>query len=116
MPSVGALDSPPARRSSPAQQLALAVLEQALADLARRRALPRPLVQPESLARSRSLIDGVEGWFASDDTGWLFSFENVCATIGIDAEAVRRRLGVGRRRALRLRHPGRHPKSPRCFG
>jgi len=116
MPYVGALDSPPTRRSSPAQQLALAVLEQAVADLERRRALPRPLALPESLARSRSLIDGVEGWFASDDTGWLFSFENVCAMVGIDAEAVRQRLGVGRRRALRLRHPDRHPESPRCFG
>jgi hypothetical protein len=113
---VGDLDGTPAGFSSPAQQLALAVLEQALADLERRRALPGPLVQPESLARSRSLIDGVEGWFASDDTGWLFSFENVCATIGIDADAVRHRLGVRRRRALRLRHPGRYPESPRCFG
>jgi len=116
MPSVEALDSPPQRRSSPAQQLALAVLEQAVADLERRRALPRPLALPESLARSRSLIDGVEGWFASDDTGWLFSFENVCAMVGIDAEAVRQRLGVGRRRALRLRQSGRHPESRGCFG
>ena len=116
MPKVGALDSPPARRCSPAQQLALAVLEQAVADLERRRALPRPLALPGSLARSRSLIDGVEGWFASDDTGWLFSFENVCAMVGIDAEAVRQRLGVGRRRPLRLRLPARRPESPRCFG
>ena len=108
---MGALDSPPARPTSPAQQLALAVLEQAVADLERRRALPRPLALPESLARSRSLIDGVEGWFASDDTGWLFSFENVCTMVGIDAEAVRQKLDVGRRRALRLRHPGRHLQS-----
>jgi hypothetical protein len=99
---VGGLDRTPAELSSPAQQLALAVLEQALADLERRRALPRPLALPDSLARSRSLIEGVEGWFASDDTGWLFSFENVCAMVGIDAEAVRQKLGIGRRRALRL--------------
>jgi hypothetical protein len=100
---VGDLDRTPAGLSSPAQQLALAVLEQALVDLERRRALPRPLALPESLARSRALIEGVEGWFASDDTGWLFSFENVCAMVGIDAKAVRQRLGIGRRRALRLR-------------
>ena len=99
---MGGLDGTPAGFSSPAQQLALAVLEQALADLERRRALSRPLVQPESLGRSRSLIDGVEGWFASDDTGWLFSFENVCTMVGIDAETVRRKLGIGQRGALRL--------------
>ena len=97
------LDRTPAGLSSPAQRLALAVLEQALADLERRRALPRSLALPESLAHSRSLIEGVEGWFASDDKGWLFSFENVCAMVGIDAEAVRQRLGIGGRRALRLR-------------
>jgi hypothetical protein len=100
---VADLDGMPAGFSSPAQQLALAVLEQALADLERRRAVPRPLALPESMGGSRSLVEGVEGWFASDDTGWLFSFENVCALVGIDAEAVRRKLGIGRRRALRLR-------------
>jgi hypothetical protein len=99
---VGDLDGTPAGFSSPAQQLALAVLEQALADLERRRAVPRPLALPESTACSRSLTDGVESWFASDDTGWLFSFENVCTLVGIDAETVRRKLGIGRRRALRL--------------
>jgi len=100
---VGDLDGTPAGFSSPAQQLALAVLEQALADLERRRAMPRPLALPESMATRRSLIEGVESWFASDDTGWLFSFENVCTMVGIDAETVRRKLGIGRRRALRLR-------------
>jgi hypothetical protein len=99
---VGGLHGTPAGFSSPAQQLALAVLEQALADLERRRALPRPLALPEAMAGSRSLIEGVESWFASDDTGWLFSFENVCTMVGIDAETVRRKLGIGRRGALRL--------------
>jgi hypothetical protein len=99
---VGGLDGTPAGFRSPAQQLALAVLEQALADLKRRRAVPRPLALPESTACSRSLIEGVEGWFASDDTGWLFSFENVCTMVGIDAETVRRKLGIGRPRPLRL--------------
>jgi hypothetical protein len=105
------LDTPRARPASPAQQLALAVLEQAVADLRRRRALPRPLALPASLARSRSLVDGVESWFASDDTGWIFSFENVCAMVGIDAEAGREKLGVGRRHALRLRDLRRHAES-----
>jgi hypothetical protein len=99
---VGDLDGTPAGFSSPAQQLALAVLEQALADLERRRAVPGRLVLPESTACSRSLIESVESWFASDDTGWLFSFENICTMVGIDAETVRRKLGIGRRRALRL--------------
>ena len=99
---MGGLDGTPAGFSSPAQQLALAVLEQALADLERRRALPRPLALPEAMAGSRSLIEGVESWFASDDTGWLFSFENVCTMVGIDAETVRRKLGIGQRGALRL--------------
>jgi hypothetical protein len=100
---VGGFDGTPAGFRSPAQQLALAVLEQALADLERRRVVPRPLALPESMATSRSLIESVESWFASDDTGWVFSFENVCTMVGIDAETVRRKLGIGRRRALHLR-------------
>ena len=99
---MGDLDGTPAGFSSPAQQLALAVLEQALADLERRRAVPGPLALPESTACSRSLIESAESWFASDDTGWLFSFENVCTMVGIDAETVRRKLGIGQRGALRL--------------
>ena len=100
---MGDLDGTPAGLSNPARQLALAILEQAVADLERRRTQSRPLALPGALARSPSLIEGVESWFASDDTGWLFSFENVCTMVGIDAETVRRKLGIGRRRALRLR-------------
>jgi len=110
------LDTPRARPVSPAQQLALAVLEQAVADLRRRRGLPHRVALPGSLAGSRSLVDGVESWFASDDTGWIFSFENVCAMVGIDAEAVREKLGVGRRHPLRLRSLRPHTKSAPRLG
>jgi hypothetical protein len=34
-------------------------------------------------------------WIASERHDWLFAFVNVCEFLGMDAKAVRKRLGVG---------------------
>jgi hypothetical protein len=68
----------------------LAVLESALSDwLLRRetRVAPRhgtPVAVEEDLP----------GWFASTDRRWPYSFENICAALGLDADGIRRRLGI----------------------
>jgi len=42
--------------------------------------------------KGRRLFSEVNEWFFSPDDGWLFSFENVCGTIGVDAGYIRRGL------------------------
>lgn len=42
--------------------------------------------------KARQLFLDAEEWIASTDASWLFSFENVCATLGFDAEYLRRGL------------------------
>jgi len=45
------------------------------------------------------MVAEVEGWFASDDTSWLFSFVSVCERLGLDPGYLRSRLlpnGTGR--------------------
>lgn len=50
-------------------------------------------------ARRRALFDEAEAWIESDDASWLFSYENICATLGIDADYLRRGLRSWKRRA-----------------
>jgi hypothetical protein len=62
--------------------LHVALLEQAMEDLRRpRRDRKRKHAYREALL-----------WVASEDEKWPFSFLNVCACLGLDAEAVRSRL------------------------
>src|SRR5262249_14598525 len=42
--------------------------------------------------------ENLAGWFASTDRRWPYSFENICAALGLDARGIRRRLGVARYR------------------
>ena len=42
--------------------------------------------------RSRQLGSEAEEWFLTDDPNWLFSFVNVCETLGIDPEFLRQGL------------------------
>jgi hypothetical protein len=50
-------------------------------------------------ARRRALFDDAESWIESDDRSWLFSFENICATLGIDSGYLRKGLRAWKRRA-----------------
>lgn len=88
--------------ASPRNRLMLAVLEEALVTF--QRGLNSARVE------QRRLFHEVERWVASDDTDWPFSFENICGSLRIDADYVRKGLrrlkhdalqGSGRRRKPR---------------
>ncbi|OGZ45941.1 MAG: hypothetical protein A3J54_02975 [Candidatus Ryanbacteria bacterium RIFCSPHIGHO2_02_FULL_45_13b] len=38
------------------------------------------------------LFTEIHTWFESTDEGWLFSFENICAVLDMDSQAVRKAL------------------------
>ena len=44
--------------------------------------------------RGRRLFREVTQWLGAKATGWPYSFESICEVLGLDANAVRRRLGV----------------------
>jgi hypothetical protein len=66
----------------PERQLALAVVQEALHDLARFRFAHR--------RRGQRLYWQAYTWVADDDRQWPFSFVNLCEVLGLDVEAIRR--------------------------
>lgn len=44
--------------------------------------------------RGRRLFNEGTQWLGSQETGWPYSFESICDVFGLDANAVRHRLGV----------------------
>jgi hypothetical protein len=83
---------------TPEIRLCQAVLEQALSDLDCARRLPMPRRGP----RAAEVIS----WFRSTDVRWPYSFEAICATLGLDAGAVRQAVlpkSDGSRRSTVLR-------------
>lgn len=68
----------------PERRLMSAVLELGIRDY-------RNLVAGADASR-RSDWNSVHGWLEERDARWLFSFENICNVLGIDADAVRGRL------------------------
>jgi len=84
----------PVRRRAahdPARLLMIAVLEDAV-NLYLRDAGVRD-------ARQAELFRDAEAWIESHDHGWLYSFENICATLGFAPEHIRRGLHAARDRA-----------------
>jgi len=70
----------------PAKRIMVAVLERALGEYetyAARTDWP-----------GRRQFAEVEAWFASDDTGWPFSFVALCEALGLDVPSVRAGLRV----------------------
>lgn len=65
----------------PEQKLALAVLEDAIACYQKHLLYPR--------AKGRTLFREAEEWITSLDEDWIFSFENVCALLGLDSAYLR---------------------------
>jgi len=49
--------------------------------------------------RGQRLFREAEEWIQSEDTSWTFAFENVCQTVGLDAEYLRG--GLDRMKARR---------------
>jgi hypothetical protein len=74
----------------PERRLMLAVLESAIAEWLVRR---ETRVAPRHAARV-CVDEDLPGWFASSDRRWPYSFENICAALGLDAGGIRRRLGI----------------------
>ncbi len=66
----------------PEQDLMLAVLKDALLNYRKRLRNPK-----------KSLIDDRE-WFFGNDRDGLFSFESICAVLGLDAQSIRKCLRV----------------------
>ena len=76
----------------PEHRLMLAVLEEALATFHRG--------LDSSVAVYRKDFFKVLQWIRSPECDWLFSFENICATLQLDADYLRSGLATLRRNAL----------------
>jgi len=55
--------------------------------------------------RGRQMYEEAREWVTSGDRVWLFSFENICDTLEINAEYVRRGLKEWREKNQHGRHP-----------
>jgi hypothetical protein len=75
------------------KRLLLAVLEEAVGTFQRN-------LHAKS-RRGQRLFHEAEEWIASPDTSWMFSFESICHTLGLDPHYLRRGL-----ERLKERRPG----------
>jgi hypothetical protein len=79
------------------KQLMLAVLEDAIY-----------CFQKYCNARSRKeqrLFANTEAWIVEPDDGWIFSFEHICETMGLDPSCMRRGLMQWKQAVLGCAHP-----------
>ncbi|MEW6298955.1 MAG: hypothetical protein AB1671_14665 [Thermodesulfobacteriota bacterium] len=63
-------------------------------------------------SRGRQLCADAERWLLSDDTSWLFSFVNICHTLGIHPLFLRR--GLAQWKAQQLAPGGSESRRPRA--
>jgi hypothetical protein len=80
--------------AAPEYALLRAILVQALRDLRRVRGVTSRDGSSSRNSRRRSPARDAEAWFTDTDTSWPCSFENVCAVLDLDADSVRRRVGI----------------------
>jgi len=73
------------------RRLMIAVLEDAV-DVYRKQAGAKD-------ARGEQLFDGAEQWIEDSDRAWLFSFQNICDVLDLDADYLRRGLRTWKQRA-----------------
>jgi len=73
------------------RRLMVAILEDAV-DVYRKQAGARD-------RKRRQLFEDAEAWIESSDTSWIFSFENICDVLAIDASYVRKGLRAWKTRA-----------------
>lgn len=63
-------------------------------------------LQGEGIRRPSRVFGETRAWVLSDDTGWPYSFRNICEALDIDPERLRRRLTLqSPARALQGRVP-----------
>lgn len=77
--------SPNSPINNPEKKLMYAVFEDALKCFLRGK-------NKQVSKRSVYLSCEAKEWFYSCETGWLFSFENICDVLGLSAEAIREAL------------------------
>jgi hypothetical protein len=78
------------------RRLMIAVLEDAV-DVYRKQAGARD-------PRGEQLFDEAEAWIEDRDRTWLFSFQNICDVLDIDADYLRRGLHAWKDRMTRRGH------------
>ncbi len=79
----------PRRRAAlPEEALITAILEDAIDCVRKHRGA--------QTHREQRLFREAADWFLLDQPDWPFSFERICACLGLDADGVRRALGLGR--------------------
>ena len=80
-----------ARLAEPEKRLAFAVLQTVMYDCS------TGLKRANSRARgqNRHAYAQAMAYVASRDRSWPYSFENLCETIGVNADSLRRRLAQG---------------------
>ena len=84
----------PRRSQTPEERLLIAVLMEAVDCVEKYRAATD--------VDGRRLFSDVKLWLLAETTDWPYSFQSICDLMGLDAGAVRHRLGVkqARRRAV----------------
>jgi hypothetical protein len=90
-PGVLVVPAPRVKVDRPETRLMLAVLESAISDWLVRRTT---CTAPRHDARV-TVEEDLPAWFASTDRSWPYSFENICGALGLDADGIRRRIGIG---------------------
>jgi len=73
------------------RRLMVAILEDAV-DVYRKQAGARD-------RKRRQMFEDAEAWIGSPDKSWIFSYENICEVLGIDAGYLRKGLRVWKQRA-----------------
>jgi hypothetical protein len=73
------------------RRLMVAILEDAV-DVYRKQAGARD-------RKRRQLFEDAEAWIESSERTWIFSYENICDMLGIDAEYLRKGLRAWKRKA-----------------
>src|SRR5262247_4592825 len=86
------------------ERLMLAVLESAVEDF-QKYVLARK-------TRGKQLFQHAEDWFLAKDSEELFSFENICETLGLHPGHIRKGLMVWKEARIKMSSLQAHPASP----
>ena len=82
----------------------LAVLESAVEDFQKYVLARKP--------RGKQLFQHAEDWFLEKDSEELFSFENICETLGLHPGHIRKGLMVWKEARIKMSSLQAHPASP----
>ncbi len=88
------VQQPRRRAPMPEEALAIAVLEDAISCVRNHRGAQK--------GSGQRLFQEAKAWFSVEEPDWPFSFERICACLGLDADGVRRALGLGGQRGKHL--------------